>query len=152
MAGYRWSGVRTAALLSLLLAASGVSAERNGIAWQTDYAAAHEQRLRDGRPMLVFVTTDGCPYCHKMLQGTYANTRVRSTVAQHFVPTYVNGAKQPVLAKQFGVRIYPTTFLIGPDNRILEKIEGYVEPAVIQQKMASIAQRVAAQPTGETTK
>jgi thioredoxin-related protein len=157
MVGFRWSVVLAAACCLLVLVTSGASGQRNGaerieIAWQTDYAAAHQQRVRDGRPMLVFLTTDGCPYCQKMLRATYNNVHVSQTISQHFVPTYINGTKQPVLAKQFGVRLYPTTFLIGPDNRILDKIEGYAEPAVIQQKMDSIAHRMAAQPTSETTK
>jgi thioredoxin-related protein len=146
MVRFRWAASGIAAILLMVVTSQLMAAELSSLRWQTDYAVAHQQRVRDGRPMLVFVTMDGCPFCDKMLQTTYANAKVRATIHDNFVPTFVNGSEQRELAKQFGVRIYPTTFLIGPDNRILEKVEGFMEPAVFQRKMASITQRLAAQP------
>ncbi len=100
-------------------------ARKTGIRWQTDYRQAQRIRAEQQRPMLIFVTMDSCHHCHKMLATTYKDPIVANSVSRAFVATVVNSADQPELARALGVRIYPTTFLVGPDNRVVDRMEGY---------------------------
>lgn len=106
------------------------------------------------RPMLLYVTTDSCYYCKKMITDTLKNPEVNSALASYTEPTLVNAAKSPELAKRLGVRAYPTTLIISPDNRLLHRVVGYAVPAefsagawpVLQQSQGErrLAQRDAA--------
>lgn len=129
------------------LSALHASEPLTGLKWQTDYAHAQRLRATSNRPLLVFVTTDGCPFCHKMLKTTYADTSVASDVTETFVPTLVNGAQQSKIVQQFGIRIYPTTFVVGPDNRVIDKIEGFMPPDKFRQRLAAASRRMAMQTT-----
>jgi len=115
-------------------------AEPPKLNWKTDYAAAHEQRKSQQRPMLVFVSMDGCHFCDRMLATTYADASVASQIQTSFVATYVDGLRQRELAQRFGVRVYPTTYLIAPDNRVLDRIEGYMGADAFKSRIRAAAQ------------
>ncbi len=144
---------RNSAFLLLVLTAGRVGAETPlALNWQTDYVRAHEMRVAAGRPMLVFVTMDGCPFCEEMLRTTYQDPSVADEIADRYVPTVVNGSRQQALATQFGVRIYPTTFLIAADNRVIDKIEGFVAPEDFRRRIATAKVRFASVPDRHPTR
>lgn len=121
-------------------AAEGEPAEPPKLNWKTDYAAAHELRRSEQRPMLVFVSMDGCHFCDRMLATTYADASVANQIQTSFVATYVDGLRQRELAQRFGVRVYPTTYLIAPDNRVLDRIEGYMGADAFKSRIRAAAQ------------
>ena len=138
-------------VLSALFAATELPAvERGSIGWLTNYRQAYEQRTDQGLPLLVFVTAEACPHCHRMLDITYSDREVARDIAGGFVPALVNASEQEDLAKRFGVRVYPTTFVVGPDNRIVDRIEGYLEPEAFRLRLATATKRLAAQPPAVT--
>jgi thioredoxin-like negative regulator of GroEL len=118
--------------------------------WHMDYLRAQRLRATANRPMLVFLTMDGCPYCHKMMQTTYEQAGVASEAAETFVLALINGSKQKALAKQFGVRIYPTTYLVDSDNRLVDRIEGFVPPDQLRERLATASRRLATDSTPQT--
>ena len=131
--------------LSLLAATAMFAGEATGpLRWQTDCRQAHQVRVDAGRPLLVFLTTDGCPFCTKMLQTTYRDRDVATEITANYVPTVINAARNQALAKQFGVRIFPTTVLVDSHNRIVDKIEGYVTAEALLDRLAQANQRLAA--------
>lgn len=141
----RWS--RHVALAAMLVVTSYGSPARAetlaGLKWQVDYGKAHQIRIRDKRPMLVFVSMDGCPHCHRMLETTYRNQAVTDQITKDFVPTYINGTQHQSLARKFGVRVYPTTFVVGANNLVVDKIEGYVSADQLRQRIAAVSDRMA---------
>ena len=122
------------------------AAELDRPRWQTDFSRAQQIRVAENRPLLVFVTMDGCPYCHKMMQATYQEAGVAAEAAETFVLTVVNSSEQTDLAKQLGVRIYPTTYLIDADNRLVDRIEGFVPPDQLRRRLSVASRRLAARP------
>jgi thioredoxin-like negative regulator of GroEL len=99
--------------------------------------------------MLVYVTMDGCRHCHQMLTTTYQDQTVANEIRAQFVPTVINGSQQHDLVRRFGVRIFPTTFLVGPDNRVIDRIEGYVAADEMRRRLVHVTRRMASLP-GET--
>ncbi len=131
-------------LLLLIGSAVGVhAAERQVVRWQTDYLRAHKIRVERRKPMLVFLTMDGCPHCHRMLETTYKDELVAHEIAVSFVPIVINATHQEELANRFGVRVFPTTFIVGADNRILDRMEGYVNAKKMQQHLDDLTLRQA---------
>ena len=126
-------------VILVALAISSGAAEPTAVEWQTDYQLAHKSRLQRQKPMIVYVTMDGCLHCHRMLKTSYRNQQVAGKISDGYVATIINGTHQEALAKEFGVRIYPTTFLVGPDNRIVDKMEGYVAAKELHRRLSIVS-------------
>lgn len=96
---------------------------------------------REARPMLLFVTREGCLYCVRMKQQTYADAGVASEITRSFVATTVDGLQQQSLVRQLGVRVYPTTVIISPQNEVLDVIDGFVDSNVLRSRLAAVTSR-----------
>ena len=141
-----WNVIALSACFRAMVGSSVWAAEpRRVIPWQTDYQKAHDRRVDERRPMLIFITMDSCPHCHRMLDTTYADVSVARAIADEYVPTMINATEDTKLAQRFGVRIYPTTFVVGPNNRLIDKIEGYVPAETFRVRLATASRRLAAQ-------
>lgn len=87
---------RQSRLLFLVVAvvlggASVASAEKAGaIAWRSDVDRAWKASKQQNRPLLLFVTLDGCGYCTKMKQHTYRDPAVVKDVCMItlFIPFF----------------------------------------------------------------
>ena len=120
----------------LLIDQTLVASENADVPWQTNYLVAHQQRLHHRLPMLIFVTTDDCHFCHKMLATTLSDPQIAQHIRTRFVPTKIDAKVQAKLTQQFGVRVFPTTFIVSPNNRILDRIEGYLSVEEFRQRIA----------------
>lgn len=130
----------TLTMISLAVVCAVANAESkavpDSIAWQLDYGKAQQQRVAENRPMLVFVMSDHCSHCHRMMASTYLESVVVREVQNGFVPTLVNASQNAKLANAFKVRIYPTTFVVDPDNKIVDRIEGYTDANTLRKRIA----------------
>ena len=140
--GHRRLLITTFGVIIASLIAGACRAELHSLDWQTDYAVAQQARQQRQTPLLVFVTLDGCHFCHKMMRETYADQSVATTIRNHWLPTKIDGTQNQELAKKFGVRIFPTTFLISADNRVVDRIEGYMPPETFRKRVALLGARL----------
>jgi thioredoxin-like negative regulator of GroEL len=121
---------------------------RHGVFRFTSYPAAWTAAQKTNRPILVFVTSQSCPHCTKMLGETYQRAAVRQFVADSFETVFVDRTEQPELAAKLRVRWYPTTLVVGPDNQVIDMIEGYVDSASFARRLqTSLAAQSAATQT-----
>jgi len=101
---------------------------RHGVFRYTRYPAAWTAAQKTGRPILIYATSANCPYCVKMIEGTYKQKHITQLVEGSFETVYVDRHAQPELVKKLNIKWYPTTIVVTPGNKVIEKIEGYVEP------------------------
>jgi thioredoxin-like negative regulator of GroEL len=134
--------VQLGSMLLLPIAPSAWAYDRPPVKWHTDYLRAQRLRAARKRPMLIFLTMDGCPHCHEMMRSTYEDAGIAREAAERFVLALINGSQQKLLAAQFGVRVYPTTYLVAPDNRVLDRIEGFVPPEALRERLALASAQV----------
>lgn len=111
------------------------------VAWQRDIAQAWQATQQNGRLLLVFVTRDHCYYCTKMKDGTYASPAVAQSVRAAFVPLMLDGAQQTPLLRELNVKGYPSTFVISPQAVVLDRIDGYVSPEVLANRLMALRPR-----------
>jgi thioredoxin-related protein len=111
------------------------------VAWQKDIAEAWQATQQDGRLLLVFVTREHCYYCTKMKDGTYTSPAVARSVEAAFVPLMLDGAEQTPLLRELNVRGYPSTFVISPQAVVLDRIDGYVTPEVLANRLMALRPR-----------
>lgn len=99
------------------------------------YPDAWRAAQQSNRPILVYVCMPNCHYCVKMKQQVYQRPNVKDLVASSFETLKADRYAHPKLISSLKVRLYPTTVLVSPNNKILDVIEGYSEPAKFQQRL-----------------
>ena len=99
--------------------------QRSGIQWNNDINESIAMSKQLNKPMLLKVSTDWCSYCKKMQRETFSDATVIAKVNENFVPVYIDGDKNKALVKQLGVRSFPTTVVVSPNQEVLASITGF---------------------------
>lgn len=97
-----------------------------------------------GRPMFIYVSSDNCRFCEKMLKETLSSPPIGKGLTDFTEPATFNASEHPELAQSLGVRAYPTTLIISADRKLLHKIEGFVETAEFTEQVWPVLRESAA--------
>lgn len=108
---------------------------RYGVFRFASYPMAWTAAQKTNRPILVFVTSPSCVHCTRMLGDTYRQAAVSKFVADSFETVFVDRMEQPALAAKLHVRMYPTTIVVAPNNKVIDVIEGYVDGATFARRL-----------------
>lgn len=126
---------------------------RHGIFRFTRYPAAWTAAQKTGRPILVYATANQCPYCVKMLEKTYKQEKITKLVEGSFETVYVDRHAQSKLVEKMHIKWYPTTIVVTPGNKVIDKIEGYVSPEEFTSRInTSLASAAKASKLAEVAK
>jgi thioredoxin-like negative regulator of GroEL len=115
--------------------AEAPAALRYGVFRFSSYPLAWTAAQKTNRPILVFVTSPSCPHCTRMLGETYRQAGVSRFVADSFETVIVDRFEQPALAAKLHVRLFPTTIVVAPNNKVIDVIEGYVDGATFSRRL-----------------
>jgi len=99
------------------------------------YPAAWTAAQESNRPILIYVTMPQCPHCVKMIEQTFKRPAVGKLVSGSFETICADRYTHAKLVEKLQVKWYPTTVLVTPNNKVLDVIEGYVEPAKFKQQL-----------------
>ena len=128
-------------LMSVLAMHTAVDAkEPNSIVWQKDLKEAARIAKETGRPMVIFVTMNGCGYCTQMKQNTFQDSGLIQELNENYVPTYVDQAQNQKFIQRLKIRSFPTTLLATPDGLIRETVSGYLGVASMRRHMDDISE------------
>ena len=94
-----------------------------------------KEATEKGLPLLVVVGTEDCFYCRKLESNTFNDSAIVSQIAGNFVPLKIDASREPTLAQALKVQVYPTLVLAGPDGKIHNFIEGYLEADRLSEHM-----------------
>lgn len=115
-----------------------IPAERalvHGVFRFTSYPVAWTVAQKTNRPILVYVTSDGCPHCVRMVEQTYKLPAVSQMVVNRFETVYVNRRQQAKLVQKMKINWFPTTIVVAPNNQVIDRIEGYVDSSVFTRRI-----------------
>lgn len=107
------------------------------------------------KPMFLYVTSESCFYCEKMRKETLSHPQIVEGVAGFAEPVEFNASEAPELAKKLGVRVFPTILVVSPQNKLLHKVEGFVDPEEFAEtvwpvlRQADLERRVALRDQGQ---
>jgi thioredoxin-related protein len=121
----------------LLVSSAATSATASG--WLRDVDHALSVAQTEQRPLVVFVSMDGCVHCYRMIQTTFRDTGIRRTLGSSFVAAAIKGSERPDLMQQLKIRSYPTTLLVSPDGQVLDQMVGYVAAEKLQARLDRVA-------------
>jgi Thioredoxin-like len=126
-------------IAALSLAQESLSAgEPATVSWHHDVKSAWQSTQQQGRPLVVFVTTNHCMYCTKMKNATWSNATVAATINRSFVPLVLDGEAPSPLLGDLAVKAFPATFIISRDAVILDRMDGFVAPDKLMARLAAI--------------
>ena len=72
-----------------------------------------------------------------MVEQTYKRPRVRRLLGSSFETVFVESSRQPKLVSKLRIQWFPTTIVVAPNNKVIDKIEGYVDPSVFADRIQS---------------
>lgn len=114
-------------------------ANPESIDWITEYSEARRAGIDQDRPVLLFVTTDGCMHCERMIDGAFKDSRVIGSLNNGFVPAQIKLSSNDELAKQLKVTLYPTTIIISTQGKILDYARGYLSTNDLKQRLSAVS-------------
>ena len=107
------------------------------------------------KPILVDVYTDWCGYCKKMDLNTYANKTISDYINKNFYAVKLDGEeKKDIIFNDHtfkfqkqgrrgyhqlpatlmdGKLSYPTTIILSKDEKVLDKIPGYLDKKIMEK-------------------
>ncbi len=100
-----------------------------------NYPAAWSAAQESNKPILVYVSMPDCPHCTKMLESTYACSDVSEIVKGSFETLEVSRHTHAVLVEKLHIKWYPSTVLVGSNNKVLDLIEGYVDSEAFKRRL-----------------
>lgn len=117
-----------------------------GDGWMTDFEAAKAKAKAENKPLLLdFTGSDWCGWCIKLDKEVFSKDAFKEYASAELVLVeldFPRGKEQPAelkaqnekLAKQYGVRGFPTIVVLSPEGELIEKTgyqrggpEAYVE-------------------------
>jgi thioredoxin-related protein len=110
--------------------------------WQTNHQEAWRSAKSEHRPLLLYISSDNCVYCRKMVHDTLSDKGVAADIQRKFVPVSVAAEDNRRLVRQLRVKAYPTTVIISPKSVVLDYIPGYVGPDELKVRLATAARKV----------
>ena len=111
--------------------AASVEAHETGLSWETDFKAAQAEAKASGKPMLLdFTGSDWCGWCIRLDKEVFTQPEFAAFASKALVLVeldFPRGKSQPeaikkqneALAKEYGVRGFPTIILLSPDGKLL---------------------------------
>jgi thioredoxin-related protein len=139
----RFTLTLAAAMISLAIL-DAARTQAQDIRWSTDVRTAWQTAQKANRPLLLFVTSDHCPYCRKMKSETLSDPTVTRHLRDSYVPVVVS-ADSSRTATQLRINSVPTTVVILPNGRIADRIEGYVSAQKLEARLQSVLEQTQAQ-------
>ncbi len=119
-----------AALSSMLWASPALAGDDAAkVAWRQDLGQA--QAEAKSRNLLLWIQFTGpwCGNCRRMEHSTFVHPSVVAESVQRFVPVKLRSDEYEALAQNLGLSVLPSTVIIRPNGEVIEKLEGYADPA-----------------------
>jgi YHS domain-containing protein/thioredoxin-related protein len=130
--------------LSILAGNGRLSAAE--VQWTKDLQKAAAQSSQENKPMLVLVSAQWCGYCQKMLKTTFRDEALIGHLNQCFVPVYLDADDHPEAVQKLEVEGLPTTLIISPEMKVVERLSGYQSAEQVNVKVAKVCNHAAAAP------
>jgi YHS domain-containing protein/thiol-disulfide isomerase/thioredoxin len=134
--------LRKMLLLSVLLLTLQTNAAAQQRGWHSDYQTARELARSQNATLLVHVFGPECPPCQRMERTVFTDPAVQQALTAGIVAVKIDGAANPALIKQLGVRSYPSDVITRPG-----KLPFIKAGAVNRDEYLAFLNQIAAHPT-----
>ncbi|KYJ87693.1 thioredoxin family protein [Sulfurovum riftiae] len=96
------------------------------MAYETNYMAAMKKAKAEGKPVMVFMTTNYCPWCRKFESRILTEVEIDRQIKKKYVPLLLNFEKKEFPSILDEIAVTPTLYIIDPKTeKILHTFVGY---------------------------
>jgi len=108
------------------------------IPWLEEHDLGMELARASERPMLLVLYARWCSWSRKLLNETMADPRIRA-LAEDFVWVKVDSDQEKEWGQRYAQNGFPLTVIVGPDRRVLKRIEGFKDPRSLREELRAVA-------------
>lgn len=112
-------------------------AESKTIDWQSSLQGAHKLATQQNKPLLIIFGAEWCGPCKKLEKTTLSNPQLAKYINSTFVSVHLDVDKEEKVAKILEVTNIPCTIILSPNADLLGRLEGFVKPAPMYEKLAA---------------
>jgi thioredoxin-like negative regulator of GroEL len=127
--------IRATLFAVLMWAAAAVPASGQEVRWRTDYDAARREARETGRPIFIDFGTARCLWCQRLDADTLRDPEIVRSLNEQFIPVKLDGSRHPALVGALKIHGFPALVLAGPEGRIIDTHEGYMDAAQLSQNL-----------------
>lgn len=98
-----------------------------GVNWHT-YKQGMDQARRQSKNMVFYFRADWCTYCGQMEKETFRDPAVVDFLNSRIIAVKVDVDEEKRIARQFGVRGLPATFLLLNNGSQIGPMPGFIPP------------------------
>jgi thioredoxin-related protein len=130
-------------LVAMVASVTANAGEPRGKNWHQSWKSAWQASQAEGRPILMFVTMDGCYYCEKMRRETYANSQVLDDLRRNFVLVSIDSTRNPKTVSKLNLHRFPTTLIVSRDAKVIDSMSGYAGPEQLRSWLKASGSKLA---------
>jgi len=120
------TGLLAALLLLPFPGHATVGVEVSDIGWQPYSPQTTARAKQQNRPQFVFIYAQWCQFCERFEKQTLESEPIRARLKKEFIPIALDYDQARDQVKQLGVKLVPTTIILAPDGRQLQRFLGLV--------------------------
>lgn len=114
-------------------------AERQ-IDWIRDHELGLQKARTEGKPVIVFLYVEWCPWCQKLNMETFPDPRVTELKGE-FVWVKVDAERNPDIAEMYELRAFPLLVFLESDGSIIKKVNRFLPAEELREEMDLILKR-----------
>ncbi len=89
--------------------------------YETDYKTALKKAKKESKKVMLFMTTDYCPWCRKMENTILSQKNIDDKIKQKHITLILNLDKKKFPKKLGKIKITPILYIIDPNSEKIEK-------------------------------
>lgn len=94
--------------------------------YETEYKAALSRAKKEGKPLMLFMTTTFCPWCRKLENRVLAQAEVDAKIKEKYIPLILNLDKDTYPEQFAKTRFTPILYIVNSkDEKIEHEFVGY---------------------------
>ncbi len=90
-----------------------------GVSWRAFGPEAFADAGREGKPVLLSISTPWCRPCREMDREVYADPEIAALIESSFVPVRADGDRRPRVRDRYTMGGFPSTVFLTPDGEVL---------------------------------
>ena len=107
------------------------------IAWLEFAPDALKRAKEADYPVVMLLTVPWCSHCKELLQTTFGDAQIATTIRDAFVAVHVDAERRPDVNERYGTGSWPTIAYLTPDGELITN-DSYLLPAELLQRLQRV--------------